>query len=183
MSIGKLEKKFLKLYDSATQNKNTDRNDGVKQMKNIDSESVKSYNNDKGGADNEESSDSELLEGRTISTVSGNKDDLRKQSTNSKKMAEYVGNIDKGKTGNRKFKAGESGWLQIRERDFGKLYSETREECRRFRESFIGNLSRIILKKTDIAGRKVDKFIQKEFAETIFKNEEKSNPAHEDVSE
>ena len=39
-AFGQLEKKFLSLYDSAMQNKNTDNNDGVKGMKNIDSDDV-----------------------------------------------------------------------------------------------------------------------------------------------
>ncbi len=42
--MGKLEKKFLKLYDSGKQNKNTGSDAGAKQMYNVDKNVNESYN-------------------------------------------------------------------------------------------------------------------------------------------
>ena len=154
--IGKLEKEFLKLYDSASyqQIKNTDQKGGA-YMKEVDS-----Y---------EKSSNSKLLEERRISAFSGSENNLRKQSSNSKKMAEYVELFSgsNGKSG--EILAGESGFLRMEKRISD--YTGATWGKRRHFESYVRNLSGVKLQEKDTVGRLLPKFVLENFQNTVFKNE------------
>ncbi len=180
--FGQLEKKFLSLYDSAMQNKNTDNNDGVKSMKNIDSDENNRYNKIKGGVNNEESSDSKLLEKGRVSTISGNRNSLRKQSSNTEKISKLLGLSAKN------IKAGESTGSGVFDRNVEHFYDSEGKVSGRSWKSAIGNLSRIDLQAVDTVGRKIDEAELKDSAFSICENQKKkqldiilkNNPANDD---
>ena len=132
-------------------------------MKNIDSDKNNRYNKTKGGVNNEESSDSKLLEKGRVSTISGNRNSLRKQSSNTEKISKLLGVSAKN------IKAGESTGSRVFDENIERFYSETGQVRRRLWESAIGNLSRIDLQTVDTVGRKIPKTVLQEFNDTVFK--------------
>ena len=103
------------------------------------------------------------MEGRGVSTVSRNRNSLRKQSSNTKKISKLLGISAKN------IKAGESTGSGVFDRNVEHFYDNEGKVSGRSWKSAVGNLSRVDLQAVDTVGRKIPEAVLNEFVETAFK--------------
>lgn len=154
----------LNEYEQQAESSKKDSNKSKNTTAKVDKGKNNHYNKTKGGVNDEESADSELLEGnRRTSTIGRNRDGLWKQSSNSKKISKLLGLSAKN------IKAGESTGSGVFDSNVERFYSiEGRVRSGPW-ESAVRDLSGIDLQPVDTIGRYVPKIVLEEFNDTVFK--------------
>lgn len=114
--------------------------------------------------DNNGSTNAELLAGGQVSTANRSGNSVRKQDENSRKLAGYLGTLEKAEgQDTSKYRAGESGWL----------FRQNNQEIKSSRneESLFRTISGIEPSGQDTIGRKLSDEIKNKFKNTVFKDE------------
>ncbi len=118
---------------------------------------------EKNGGNINDSRDTEILAGRiSVREADRGRDSQWKQSENSRKIQEWVGDRDNGRGTRQEIRAGSEGWIRGN--------GESQSNILRSRKSFLRDLSRKRLKDTDSAGRKLSKDLQEKFKDTVLKD-------------
>ncbi|MGN0174113.1 MAG: LPD38 domain-containing protein [Acutalibacteraceae bacterium] len=161
---------LLKEYEDKALKNAKNNSKKSKQVK-VDKLSGNQYNK-KRGEENEKNSNSELLERRGVSAVSGNSNILRQQDNGTAEISRGLQGSTDVLGISRQSKTERSDWLGNNERKHAGRNRKQGQESRRFSKSSIGNLSRVTLNGKDTAGRILDKNVIKEFSNTVFKTQD-----------
>lgn len=161
---------LLKEYEDKARKNAKNNSKKTKQVK-VDKPSGNQYNK-KRGEENEKNTNSELLERRGVSAVSGNSNILRQQDNGTAKISRGLQGSTDVLEISRQSKTERSDWLGNNERKHAGRNRKQGQESRRFSKSSIGNLSRVTLNGKDTAGRILDKNVIKEFSDTVFKTQD-----------
>ena len=161
---------LLKEYEDKALKNLKNNSKKTKQVK-VDKVSGNQYNK-KRGEENEKNTNSNLLERRGVSAVSGNSNILRQQDNGTAEISRGLQSSTDVLEISRQSKTERSDWLGNNERKHAGRNRKQGQESRRFSKSSIGNLSRVTLNGKDTAGRILDKNVIKEFSDTVFKTQD-----------